>query len=582
MLHRFLLAIPTDGADLSEINAAMDAAGQEWTLILANTFSAVWVATRAPSKLFYRELGGDEGEGVLIGRDFSNDSVTWSGCDTNDRLLDTRWGAYVAIRVDRNAQGVAVLRDPSGRIPCWRYSAPNMTIFFSHLQDLRSVFGAKLSINWKYVELHLTNRWAHGRETGFNEIDEILPGEKVQVSKRGQVVERPWRAEDVPSKPHEHIHAAGEAIAQAAALSVKSWGQLYDRLALDLSGGLDSAIVSGLLAKHAPKVEVVGINYVISHIEGDERAYARDAAEFASIDLVEYLLEPEALTNPPSFDNRLLRPSSRTIALGYDEVGLILAQRYQSDAFFTGSGGDHLFYDHVDVTAAIDHFRALGIRGLVPVIHRLAQASSSTFWAGLHAVLRSAFVRKNELPTQGDVANPFIIEELSQRELSTDSLHPSIVAAMDRASPAKFLQICHLVELQSHYWRHGRAEVAEEVHPLFSQPLIEASLRTPSHWFCQDGIQRGLARTSFRDVLPKSIAERRTKSSNNSHWTRVIDGKLNSYRDLILGGVLAKRGILNHHNSDRILTSLGLQEGKDFNAFANTLIVEQWLRSVAA
>jgi asparagine synthase (glutamine-hydrolysing) len=551
--------------------------GETWQLALTSTFAKVWISRRDPSQLAFKKFGEGENQGLLIGKDFQTDSrTTYPGSSAFCEYSDRR-GAFVAIRVEEAQNCVRVYRDPSGRIPCWRARVGARLVLFSHLEDFISLFRPRLSINWEAIQLHLLDRWFHGRQTCYREVDEILPGEELRIRGVTEAIERLWKPEEIGLEHFPDVEVACTEIRRAVDGAISGWGNTYRRISLDLSGGLDSSIVLGMLRRNCPKTEVVGINYTIKHAEGDERDFARAAAKQYGIELVEQELDPARLQNPPSYKFRLLRPAFRTIPLGYDEVGSLLAQRYRSDAFFTGTGGDHLFYDHVGALASIDHFRERGLPGLISISHQLAQLSTSTIWTALSAVARDWIGLEAPVPAYFKPMNPFINDPPASISFGSDLIHPSINAAWGRLTPAKLQQVCHLVELQCHYWRFGRADVAEEVHPLVSQQLMEASLRTRPDWFCDGGIQRGLARRAFSDVIPPKIAARRTKSSNGSHWNSVIEQNLQYYRDLMFNGVLATHGILNIEACDRMLTPMGLRNGKTFSKFANTLSVEQWL-----
>ncbi len=157
-------------------------------------------------------------------------------------------------------------------------------------------------------------------------------------------------------------------------------------------------------------------------------------------------------------------------------------------------------------------------------------------------------------------------------------VHPWIAEGVGITPPAKLNQIANLIELQRHYYRYGRAEAAEETHALFSQPLLEASLRTPSHWFGLGGVQRGLARAAFADLLPEVIRDRRSKGSNAIYFIEFMQSRLSRIRDLLLGGRLSDNGLLDVPKVEAALTPLGLSSGKWFMALNICLTAELWVR----
>ncbi|PJG47206.1 hypothetical protein CAF53_02340 [Sphingobium sp. LB126] len=587
MMHRFLAAVlcsePNEGQAI--LLDQLRQIARSWTQILDTPIAQAWVIQECPSALGFE---------VARAEPISNCTIGWRISSHLDARglgaapLEENWGAYVSIEVDAPKKGVTVYRDPTGRVECWYIEIAGVSVLFSHLADVLPLLRRKLSLNWDYLEFHLFNRWLHNEATGYNEITELLPGQLMHIASASITRRMKWRAAQYIDNPFESSELAGIAIRAAAQRSISEWASRYGSIALDLSGGLDSAIVLGLLRDTSQTNRVIGVNYFIPHIEGDERDYAHDAASLHKIDLFER--SPLSATDYSLSEagSRILRPSIRTMPLGYDQI----CSKFQSDmgvdAFFTGTGGDHLFYDFLRPDAIIDYYNLNGLRGIITGAHQLAQVTHSTFWSVISSLVRDELSRSetalDSLRRKCSIylqPNPYANICIHNKLDIEKSLHPEVLEIASTTTPAKLTQVIHIIELQKHYWRYGRADTAEEVHPLFSQPLIEASLRTHSHWFCQDGFQRGLARSIFRDLLPDSIANRRFKGSNTSHWLQMLSRQLDGFRSMLLDGELAGRGVLDEKETLGVANPLGLIQSANFGAFINTLSVEQWIQQAA-
>lgn len=218
----------------------------------------------------------------------------------------------------------------------------------------------------------------------------------------------------------------------------------------------------------------------------------------------------------------------------------------------------------------------------------MAQVSRSTIWDSLGYVYRD-IAKRHGSPLKALFAkcpeyflgNSYVTDEAASDIRYERFLHPLALDLATSASPSRLAQIVNFIELQKHYWRYGRAERTDEIHPIFSQPLLEASLRTPCHWFCAGGIQRGLARMAFADLLPTSVLQRRHKSANTSHWISVLTRHLPAFRTILLEGELAGRGLLRRDRTEGIASPLGLLQSANFGVFLNTLSVEYWLQHAA-
>ena len=581
-MHRFIALVDPRGLVHSprELVASVRSKTERWQIALEAEIGEAWVFTSPFTRLAHRSLERSEGVGCLIGRDFPRNKVdASSGCF--DKLLQERWGAYVAVRVEADRPRIRVLRDPSGRVSCWKYSRGGVHLFFSHLDDVIDIIGYDLTLNWNFLLFHSTNRSLHGRGTGFNEITEIMPGEEISLTPAGEDIARPWNILYFRRNSFASIEEAQKSIRSAAEEAVSCWSQLYSTITLDLSGGLDSAIVLGLLRRSAGDARIVGVNHVIEHPEGDEREFARDAARFHSIELIEIDMREARRLSAPEIRHRLLRPGLRLIPLGYDQAGILAAHQVNAEAFFTGTGGDHLFHHNMTPAIVIDHYRADGLRGFFSAAHSSAQICRTTIWDPIGRLSKWILGQRTRLGQLVQLDHPLLSQEQLSWQPTDDLIDPTLLSSIGALTPAELHQITDLIELQSHYWRFGRAEELDEVHPFVSQPLLNAILRTKMHWFAQDGVRRGMAKSVFSDLIPESILTRRSKSSNSSHWVSSVLAEIENFKTLLLDGRLASEGLLRRDKVEMAITPLGLIEGKFFSELMNLISIEQWLRSVS-
>lgn len=581
---RYVAAIHNDPEATSPLDwEAFGKFQRNWTTVFDGDRVRVWAT--GESRAFTARNYPTAGRAVcVIGCAFDD-----AGNSDSSKSVYKSWGAFIAVTIEANERIVRVYREPTGRIECWRVSIAGFEILFSHLEDVLPLVGRLLTINWDYLAFHLTNRWLHNEQTGYREILELLPGDEITYEYDKAAVARKWHPASFIAEPHCAIENARSAMRGAAERVVGSWASLYRSILIDLSGGLDSAIVLGLLRRHARHSDVIGVNYVIKHAEGDEREYANEAAQLHGISVMERDPAEGLDEPPPAFALRLLRPAIRTLPLGYDFVATSIQQRLKREAFFTGTGGDHVFYDHLNSAASVDHYRERGFRGLVGQMHLLAQLSRSTIWSGMEALYADirtrdsdamqALMRKCAIYFR---TNPFLSSDAATAIDLNRFMHPVVLEVAQSATPSRLIQIVNIIELQKHYWRYGRADESDEVHPLFSQPMLETSLRTPCNWFCTNGIQRGLARAAFSDLLPPSILTRRFKSSNNSHWLAAIARELPQFRSLLLDGALAKNGMLARTDLAATTSAAGLLQSTNFSEYLNTVSVSQWVEQAQA
>ncbi len=580
MTHRFVAVVATalDGPRYENLRAAAGHRLSGWGLAHSSALAEVRVTADGPSQFGFRALGD---RGCVIGLDFPG-GAHHASANGPERMLEATWGAYIAMFVDRGARRVTVLRDPTGRIECWRLQLNGADLLFSHLDDVRAFASAPVAINWDFIAYHLTLPYLQGDQTGLADVTEVLPGEALVYADGRATKHLAWQPHRIAGEPHRRLEVAREAIRGAAEVSAATWSRVYKTIALDLSGGLDSSIVLGLLRACAQHQRVVGVNYVTAHAEGDERAYARDAAHRHSVDLLERQLRFEALGEADLFAGRALRPTSRMMPLGFDPLHSEILRELEADGYFTGSGGDHLFFDGLTGGCAVDYLYGGGTwRGFLAVAHQLANLSKDTIWNVIGEALPTPRGHNRIAPILHRDTSFLCHTEMTFATLER-FIHPWLRDVPATTAPGKLHQIHNLAELYRHYWRYGRADVAEEIHPLISQPLMEACLRTPTYWFGVGGVQRGLARRAFSDLLPASVLYRRGKSANTSHWVEAFVGNLPKVRRLLLDGVLAARGLVDRPRLEAALNPLALSAARQRACLVTCLTTEMWLQAMTS
>lgn len=490
--------------------------------------------------------------------------------------LTSTWGAFVSITEDEGS--VAVQRDPSGRIPAFVARTEGGYVVASHLDDLLTAAPSARRIDWDYVAFTMVGGHLPAARTGMREVREILPGEQVRLETASPVSKLIWRPADFYERPYASLPQARQAIREACELAAGFWAEAYQNVTLDLSGGLDSASMLGLLATSRASPQITCVNRRTAHAESDERPYARAAAHLHQLELIEtstdagadgFALGPRGALQP--------RPTHDLLLGSFETAAAACAGAAGAQAFFTGRGGDHLFFSGVPALAAADHLRRLGHPLALPkVAYELAQASGCSIWR----VLRQSC--KRSLPAERLAGlltpNPFLSEEtVAGLDLSRFP-HPWLQSAAQGAPPAKFAQIVNLVELQRHYSRTGRAERIDETHPFISQPVIEACLSTPAEMFVAGGWERGLQRQVFADLIPQEIMTRRSKGATSSHVLRTISHHLAQLRPLLLEGELSGRGMLDRARVEASLDRLALKDGRFVGRLLYVITAELWVR----
>ncbi len=497
-------------------------------------------------------------------------------------LVSDYWGSYVAFLYDKDRDRHFVFRDPSAALPCFTLKYQDIDLYFSWMPDLAECEDLPMTINWRYVAGHLLHDQLRISETGLNEVREVLAGQCVEHVDGRRTTQFYWDPRTFAQQDsYEDAAEASQTLYTRARACVRTWSSCYRKIIMELSGGLDSAIVLGCLADAPDGVEIICQNIYTPHPDGDERYYARLAAERAGCELLEStrpLSDADigrALTSP-----RFASPSPYVLSSSFDDIYSQMARKHGADAYFAGQGGDHLFHEAKVNLIAADYLARHGFgKQFLHAVHTTAFFTKQSFWRVLGEALSADWLGKS-VPLYAPLQD-------NKKFLSPDALllvqddyllHPWLKSA-EGVAPAKFRQIRGLVDLQSYYWPAGRAEFADIVYPLLSQPIIELCLRIPTYVLTVGGRDRGLARRAFANDVPPEIIARQTKGSIGSYFTRMLSRNADTIRELLLDGELASAGMIADDEIEARLRTSKLDRGDEFMLILEYISMEAWLRS---
>lgn len=497
-------------------------------------------------------------------------------------LFHTAWGRYVALLCHANARRSYVLRDPSGGLPCYHVSFGSLEVVFSSVQDLVDL-GLKFKVAWDFITARVAFVYLNGRETALSGVSEILPGEQLQIHDGTVTRALIWDPALIArTNVIEDPELAAHEMRRVTRACTYSWAACYPNLLHKLSGGLDSSIVLSCLQNAPSKPQITCLNYFSKGSDGDERIFARAAAQGASVPLFEW----ERLT-AVSLENLLNinRSPAPTHYLGHLQTTLRereLAKKIGAKAYFGGFGGDQLFYTGARVVLSVaDYLRMHGInRKLIGVALAAAHWERRSIWS----VLGEAWRRQRAAVPWDDRAEIVQRRTLLSRSAISDARnrdgfkHP-LFEQVSRMPPGKSWHAAGLMIPTEFYDPLGARDDPEIVHPLMSQPLVELCLRIPSYVLTQGGWDRAIARKAFRTDVPTQILNRRSKGGMEENVQHIFEANRTFARRLLLDGVLVDRGLLDRQRVDEATSGEPTRTGGTMGEIFDYLCTEAWLRT---
>lgn len=522
---------------------ALKSAAREDGWSEVETREACWLGLRGPNPPgAYSPRAGT----LIIGDVFSHPDAACGGADseTDEAFAawysHNRWGRYVILFRKPNGALTRVFRDPSGSLAVHGWQARGLQILTSSVSE--AVIAAApphAAFAWDRVRALADRPFDLAGPPPLTGIRTVEPGHLAEIDGPSRPL---WSPEAIAQAPTRRAAAAHHDLRRTLDHCVSA---LTGRRAIgiEISGGLDSAIVGGAL-KALGRPVAFALNTRGRHAETDERRYARDVAETigavlacrtrGAVDYSAELFEATAGDVWPSQNGRDLG-NDLLVATACREAGV--------ETLLTGKGGDALFFQmHTPLAFAdlwwLGPMRSLA-SGQLPGVARWTRSST---WS----LIRTA--------------------RASRREASHD------------LPPGKRLQIAAIASGLAYYSACRRSEVVDMVHPLMAQPLIEWGLRTPVPHLVPDGRERGLARDAFAERLPASVASRQGKGDYAAYFNQQAAQNLPFLRAYLLDGRLAAERVIDRTLMEARLDEDALRWQGGASEILAAVSLEAWVR----
>jgi asparagine synthase (glutamine-hydrolysing) len=518
------------------------------------------------------------GHGLLLGKVFDREGVRISARIDLDpsaervipALLQRVWGHYVALLFSDRT--VRVIRDPSGGIDCIYALDAREGFIVSDIVLAIELGLYRRCVDWEAIAHGLQFPFMKIQRTALKQINELLPGCELRIEGPRCAVHTAWSPWQfvVPEARHVEARSASLGVRTAVDHAVRALSSLERRHMVELSGGLDSSIVSMCLADSAG--EAVFCTMVMPVTGTDESAYAKTVTDALGQPLLAIEVRPESARIQFPVQPSSVRPSTGILQDASNQLWDPLGTQHRIDSFFSGGGGDSIFCYLKTASPAADAFLERGVSAGLVAVHELSLLHQCTFWkAG-----RLAFRKLRQPGASGwkhdrTLLNPDCLVDQSEP-------HPWMQPP-GRALPGDREKIHDLIGTQLFREATPRASGKPTYFPLLSQPVMEACLRVPSWMWISKGRDRAIARQAFADALPAAIAGRRSKGSYTGYLAAVFSRNKQQMRTLLMEGALSTHGLLDR-------TALDLQFQRDqsprdisFMRIFELCTAENWVRA---
>lgn len=491
-------------------------------------------------------------------------------------LIDDHWGSYLAFLRDPATGMLSILRDPSGAIPAAVIGDATLGIVTDQIPRwLYEAVAGPPVIDWAVVAAQLHDPTTASHHSLLSAVRPVAAGSLVAADGT-RAPRQLWDPVLIATRPVPGDDRLGQHLRYTVGDSVAALTRDHERLLLELSGGLDSAILLGRLSATHPGGPPPCLNTATMQASGDERVYARAAADRHGAMLTEAIVVPSEMDYGPLADQAdLSEPRLYGADTTHERLTIAMAEALDASAIVTGQGGDAVFYQEPTPLVAADHIQARGLgRESWQTVLDSADRARSSIWSVLAAARAAA--RRHSFLTL--IVHDNLLMGPAARSAGPAPRHPWL-AEIEALPPGKRVQLQLLAACQFFRGPTARADRFTHIHPLLAQPVAELCLAIPSWRLSYGRLDRCLARDAFAADLPACIARRRGKGEVSTYYSHAILANLPFLRGLLVGGLLAQRGLLDADMLDTALSETSLVHRPDHRVIIAYASLEAWLRS---
>lgn len=472
------------------------------------------------------------------------------------------WGNYLLVWVDLDGRTRIFRSAVTG--PALYFTA-NTACAFTHLELARKAGLPLAMLDPAAIDAQLRYPLLRAAATGIFDVCELLAGEELILGPAPRVrqIWSPWDHARQPPEPAEP-----DKLRRTVMSVIAAWTKPFDRIQLELSGGLDSSIVAACLARTPARWR--GASLVTPRPDGDERVYARAVASHLDVSLVEILADDSAPDPLAPHGCPRVRPGGFGLIGDSDRKLLAEAEDFDAAAIFTGVGGDNIFGYLTSAAPVVDALRFKGIGAALRAAIDLGRVTETNMFEALRFAAKRMLRPPPRWPRDS---------RLLTARFDAEPHHPWFAEA-GAASDGQRAYVSMLMRILPFLDGYDRAMSRPMIAPLLSQPLVEYGLTVPVWQWSEGGHDRSLARHAFIADLPPIVLQRRTKGRLESLFVPAYNANRAKIAAFLCDGLLAAEGVIDHVAVARAAARPASVLDTDYVRLLQIADVERWARSV--
>lgn len=453
-------------------------------------------------------------------------------------LAEQCWGSFLAIHKGEGRQNMEIHHSAFSSLTAYFVELNGVVCIASDARLLFRLTATTPRIDWNQLAQHLLVEDLSFRSTCIEGVQELRCGEVLRFHPaNGWGVEAAWnpwehaQTSRLLDDPEEACELLRRELLRCISARVDEPGCSV----LDLSGGLDSSIIAAVCAKVGARTRAW--TFFSERDEGDERSFARAAAQHLDIGLSEHSFDAMRVEIDRCASPHLPSPYARAFVQEIDRVAK--AAEPNATAFINGGGGDAVFC-HLQTSApAADALRHSGASYL-RVVNEVAKSAQCSVWLALRKSLVKATRRSRGVRLRYET--DFMLADASGIVPVGELPWPDVPAGI---LTGKLEHVYGLYMCCRNMNGFGRTPALKGIFPLLSQPLVELCLRIPSWLWVGQGRNRVLARQVAAAWLPEAVAWRVSKGGPGQLLRDTFRINRLLMREMLMDGAMQEHRIVD-------------------------------------
>lgn len=418
-----------------------------------------------------------------------------------DGMLERLNGMFAIVIADFRSHELHIIRDHFGIKPMYWTMAGSSLLFASEAKAFLAHPSFRAEVDEAHIDEYLAFRYVSGDQSLLKGVKQLRPGHRLHVRNGEVTVHCYWQVPDTPEKSASSTAEAVDGLDRVLRASVKSQLLSDVKVGCQLSGGIDSSLVSVFARAHFG-ADMDTFSVVFDDPKYSEDRWVSQAAAAARADSHRFMFsESFFLDTLERASWHMDQPISHPNSLGI----WLLAQgaRERVTVLLSGEGADEVFGGYTRFHYA--HLRP-----------KLSPWVGALSWA---PKLGTRLARQ----FGGDAVDTFIMASLFQRPEQVARLRPQadLTPAMERrrqifhAGRADHLSNCLKYEMQTYLVdllvRQDKMTMAHSLEnrvPFLDRRVVEFARQLPARHLVGESLAIRDSRMRGTKIVVKELARR--------------------------------------------------------------------------